>query len=64
MLIDKGLYEYGYFNACFLENMMSLMVYALSKGYTPYIDLKDRGKVELIGQRSSSNLFPLTPIAV
>lgn len=44
MLIDKGLYEYGYFNACFLENMMSLMVYALSKGYTPYVDLKDRGK--------------------
>ena len=44
MLIDKGLYEYGYFNACFLENMMSLMVYALSKGYTPYIDLKDRGE--------------------
>lgn len=44
MLIDKGLYEYGYFNACFLENMMSLMVYALSKGYTPYIELKDRGE--------------------
>ena len=44
MLIDKGLYEYGYFNACFLENMMSLMVYALSKGYTPYIDLKGRGE--------------------
>ena len=44
MLIDKGLYEYGYFNACFLENMMSLMVYALSRGYIPYIELKDRGK--------------------
>ena len=43
MLIDHGLYEYGYFNACFLENMMSLMVWALSKGYTPQIDLKDRG---------------------
>lgn len=44
MLIDKGLYEYGYFNACFLENMMSLMVYALSNGYTPYVNLKDRGE--------------------
>ena len=44
MLIDHGIYEYGYFNACFLENMMSLMVDALSKGYTPYIDLKDRGE--------------------
>lgn len=44
MLIDKGLYEYGYFNACFLENMMSLMVYALDKGYVPYIELKDRGE--------------------
>ena len=42
MLIDKGLFEYGYFNACFLENMMSLMVYALAKGYTPYLKLKDR----------------------
>lgn len=44
MLIDKGVYEYGYFNACFLENMMSLMVYALSNGYTPYVNLKDRGE--------------------
>lgn len=44
MLINQGIYEYGYFNACFLHNMMSLMVYALSKGYTPHIDLKDRGK--------------------
>lgn len=44
MLINKGLYEYGYFNACLLENMMSLMVYALSKGYIPYIELKDRGE--------------------
>lgn len=44
MLVDKGLYEYGYFNACFLENMMSLMVYALSNGYTPYVNLKDRGE--------------------
>lgn len=44
MCIKEGLYEYGYFNACFLENMMSLMVYALSKGYVPYIDLKDRGE--------------------
>lgn len=44
MLIDQGLYEYGYFNACLLENMMSLMVYALSKGYIPYIELKDRGE--------------------
>jgi hypothetical protein len=44
MLIDHGLYEYGYFNACFLENMMSLMVYALSHGYLPHIHLKDRGK--------------------
>lgn len=44
MLIDKGVYEYGYFNACFLENMMSLMVYALSKGFKPYIELKDRGE--------------------
>ncbi len=44
MLINQGLYEYGYFNACLLENMMSLMLYALSKGYRPYIDLKDRGE--------------------
>ena len=44
MLINEGLYEYGYFNACFLENMMSLMVYALSQGYAPYIDLKDWGE--------------------
>jgi hypothetical protein len=44
MLINHGLYEYGYFNASFLENMMSLMVWALSKGFTPHIDLKDRGE--------------------
>ncbi len=44
MLINQGLYEYGYFNACLLENMMSLMIYALNKGYIPYIELKDRGE--------------------
>lgn len=44
MQIDQGQYAYGYFNACFLDNMMSLMVYALSKGYLPYVELKDRGE--------------------
>ena len=44
MLIEQGLYEYGYFNACFLQNMMSLMVYALKEGYLPHVDLKDRGE--------------------
>lgn len=44
MLIDHGIYEYGYFNACFLENMMSLMVYSLNRGYTPHINLKNRGE--------------------
>lgn len=26
MLINKGLYEYGYFNFTFLDNMLSLIV--------------------------------------
>lgn len=44
MLIDKGIYEYGYFNACFLENMVSLMIHALSKNCIPFVELKDRGE--------------------
>lgn len=43
MLIDHGIYEYGYFNACFLQNMMSLMMYSINRGYIPHINLKDRG---------------------
>lgn len=61
MLIDKGVYEYGYFNACFLENMMSLMVYALSKGYTPYIDLKDRGEGWTNWATFFEQPYPLAP---
>lgn len=60
MLIDKGLYEYGYFNACFLENMMSLMVYALSQGYAPYIDLKDRGEGWTNWSTFFEQPFPMT----
>lgn len=35
--IQKGDFEYGFFNMCFLNNMVGNIVWALSKGYIPYI---------------------------
>ncbi len=42
MLIDKGMYEYGYFNFTFLDNMLSLIIEALYKGYMPVVQLDGR----------------------
>lgn len=42
MLIDKGYYEYGYFNFAFLNNMVSLIIDAICKGYYPVIHLDKR----------------------
>lgn len=42
MLIDKGDWELSFFNADFLNDITSLMLYALARGYVPYIKLKDR----------------------
>ncbi|MGC9151781.1 MAG: hypothetical protein ACP5F6_08485 [Microbacter sp.] len=42
MLINKGLYEFGYFNFTFLDNMLSLIVTVLHKGYIPIVELDNR----------------------
>lgn len=42
MLINEGLYEYGYFNFSFLANMLSSVVHVLSEGYFPVIKLNGR----------------------
>jgi len=42
MLINKGMYEYAYFNFTFLDNMLSSIIDVLSKGYIPFIRLDGR----------------------
>lgn len=42
MLIDTGDWELSFFNADFLNDITSLMLYSLIRGYVPYIDLRDR----------------------
>lgn len=42
MLINKGLYEYAYFDVAFLHNMLSLIVTATYDGYIPFVELADR----------------------
>lgn len=42
MYIDKGLYDYAYFDVAFLNNMLSLIVTSIYKGYVPVVELKDR----------------------
>ena len=43
MLINKGTYEYGYFNFAFAGNMISLILDVMHKGYFPVIRLDNRG---------------------
>lgn len=42
VLINQGLYEYGYFNFAFLDNMLSLIIEALSNGMIPVVELENR----------------------
>lgn len=42
IVIKKGLYEYGYFNFTFLNNMLSLIVTELSRNHFPIVQLDDR----------------------
>lgn len=42
MIITEGEYVYPFFNAYFVQNMLSLSLYALSRGYRPYIELAGR----------------------
>lgn len=42
MKIDKGEYIYPFYNAYFIQNMLSLSLYSLSRGYLPHIELCDR----------------------
>lgn len=40
---SKGDYEYDFFNMCFLNNMMGVIISSLSKGYAPIINVKYAG---------------------
>lgn len=42
-LCSKGDYEYDFFNMCFLNNMIGVIVSSLYKGYAPIIDVKHSG---------------------
>ncbi len=42
MLINQGDWELSFFNADFLNDITGLMLYSLSCGYIPVVDLKDR----------------------
>lgn len=42
MLINQGEYSYSYFNGYFMQNMLSLSLYSMIRGYVPHIELKDR----------------------
>jgi len=42
MLINKGSYEYGYFNFTFLDNMLSSIVDVINRGYIPVVRLDGR----------------------
>ena len=39
MVFKKGLYEYEYFNICFLNNMLALCLRAVCEGYIPRIEI-------------------------
>ena len=39
MVIQEGEYEYNYFNFCYLNNILSLVIYCLYHGYLPIIEL-------------------------
>ena len=42
MKIDNGEYVYPFFNAYFIQNMLSLSLYSLARGYLPHIELGNR----------------------
>lgn len=42
VVINKGSYNYNYFNVAFLHNMLSSVVCVLEKGHFPVVQLKDR----------------------
>lgn len=43
-VIRKGLYEYQYFNVCFLNNMLSLMIECCAEGMLPRVEIRnDKG---------------------
>lgn len=41
MIIEKGMYGYIYFNVCYINNMISLMIYSLYKGCIPVIRINE-----------------------
>ncbi len=42
MLIEQGEYVYPFFNAYFVQNMLSLAMYSIVRGYVPHFDLNGR----------------------
>ncbi|MCL1868325.1 MAG: hypothetical protein FWF72_05200 [Paludibacter sp.] len=44
ILINKGIYDYAYFNFAFVNNMISLILEVIYKGYFPVIQLDNRKK--------------------
>lgn len=44
MHISEGLFVYPFFNAYFIQNMLSSAMYSIARGYNPYIALGGRGQ--------------------
>ena len=42
-ICTKGAYEYDFFNMCFLNNMLGIILFSLYKGYIPVINVKYEG---------------------
>lgn len=42
MIINNGQWNYNYFNIAFLNNVIGNMIYCLSEGYIPYINIKSK----------------------
>lgn len=40
-IINYGLWDYKFFNFCFLKNMISLIIYSLERGFIPLICIKN-----------------------
>ena len=41
LVIKQGYYDYDYFNVCFLNNVLSLCLKAISEGYVPQVMIND-----------------------
>ncbi len=42
MTIEHGRFDYSFFNVCFLNNVIGLMVYALYQGYIPIVKIRSK----------------------